>query len=89
MLWIKDNFSLQNNYLITVKLIINNQYKLENVLLRKHSINEKSTYTPLKTRTTHTNKNAISARLLCILYIKRISKGAKEYSQLKECLHVY
>lgn len=89
MLGIKDNFSLQNNNLVITELTVNNRYKFESVVLRKGFTNTELTCTPLIMGDVHTNKSTISARFLCILSIKRITKGARDHNQLKVCLHVH
>jgi hypothetical protein len=89
MFIIKDNSPAKYNHLNIELLTINNRYKFQTMVLRKFFTNTKLAYIPLLMGNTHTNKSTVFARFLCILSIKRISKGASEHKQLKVCLHVH
>lgn len=89
MIGIKGNFSPQNNHLVITELTVNNRYQSESVVLRKCSTNTKIVCTPFIMGGIHSNKSTVLARFLCILSIKRISKGASEHNQLKMCSHVH
>ena len=72
---IKNNFRPNNIHRINHKLIVNNRYNFESVVLLKYFNCMKYLCAPLLISNIDTLNNAVLARLLCILSNKIRFKG--------------